>query len=164
MKPTRIWMAIVNDVNEVVFKRACQSRRKAERAIVEYLQNNDDFDGKDFNEACFWIGEKDRRLDVMVFEMVAEDFKPVWDQLAMFRSDLPLTEKGLYRVIYEIDVGAGSAIEAARQVYQIMTDSDSMPPVLDVIDNKRNKIRMDLSHCKKKRKRSCQTKKSILPN
>lgn len=155
MKSKQIWMAIVNDTDEVVFKKACQTQRKAEHAIVEYLCKHEDFDGDDFGDACFWIGEKDLRLDLMVFAMQSEDFKPVWNRLAMFRGDLPLKEKGLYRVMYEIDVGAGSAIEAAKQVHQIMADSQSLPPVLDVIDNKRNKIRVDLSQRKKKGKRSC---------
>ena len=145
MKAKRIWMAMVNDCDTVVFAQGCRSKRKAESAIVSYLQKNEDFDGKDFGEACFWIGEHDLRLDLMVFDMKPEDFKAVWNELALFRDDLPLKEKGLYRVVYEIDVGADSAVEAAKTVHEMMTDSDSMPPVLDVIDSKGTKIRIDLS-------------------
>lgn len=145
MKPKQIWMAVVTDENEVAFSNACQSERKAERAIAAYLRKNHEFDGKDFSEACFWIGEKDLRLNLMVFPMGPEDFKSVWNRLAIFRSDLPLREKGLYRVIYEIDVGADSAVQAAKTVHEIMTDLDSLPPVLEVIDNKGSKIRIDLS-------------------
>ena len=145
MKPKQIWMAVVTDDNEVAFSNACQSERKAERAIAAYLRKNQEFDGKDFSEACFWIGEKDLRLNLMVFPMSPEDFKSVWNRLAMFRSDLPLREKGLYRVIYEIDVGADSAVQAAKTVHEIMSDSQSLPPVLEVIDNKGSKIRIDLS-------------------
>lgn len=150
MKKKKIWMALVTNEDEVVFSNGCPTKQKAEIAIVGYLRENEDFDGKKFGEACFWIGEMDLPLNLMVFAMEPEEFKPVWDLLALFRDDLPLKEKGLYRVIYEIDVGAGSAIEAAKQVHQIMMDSQSLPPVLDVIDNRRNKIRMDLSHCKRK--------------
>ena len=153
MKRTHFWMAIVTDEKEVVFSNGCQNERKAEQAIVAYLREHEDFGGKDFGEACFWIGENDLRLDLMVFPIGPEDFKAVWNQLAMFRSDLPLKEKGLYRVIYEIDVGADSAVKAARQVHDIMSDSQSLPPVLDVIDNKGNKVRIDLSQRKKKGKR-----------
>jgi hypothetical protein len=152
MKQMKIWMALVTDDDEVIFSRACPGKHKAESAIVAYLRKDEDFDGRNFGEACFWIGEKDLRLNLVVFEMTAEDFQPVREQLAMLRDDLPLREKGLYRVIYEIDVGAGSAIEAAKEVHQIMTDSRSIPPVLDVIDNKGNKIRIDLSHSKPKGK------------
>ena len=152
MKQTYIWMAIVNDTDEVVFKRACPTQRQAEKAIVGYLRKDEDFDGKDFGDACFWIGENDLRLDLMVFSMGPEDFNAVWNQLAMFRSDLPLKERGLYRVIYEIDVGADSAVEAAKTVHEIMSDLQSLPPVLDVIDNKGSKIRIDLNHRRKKGK------------
>ena len=31
-------------------------------------------DGKDFGDACFWIGENDIRLDLQVFEMETKDF------------------------------------------------------------------------------------------
>lgn len=150
MKPKPIWMAVVNQIDEVIFSRACQNRHQAEKAIVGYLRQNEEFDGKRFDDACFWIGEKDLRLDLMVFAMQPEDFRDVWNRLAVFRSDLPLREKGLYRVIYEIDVGASSAVEAARTVHEIMNDSDSLPPVLDVINSKGSKIRIDLSQRKGK--------------
>jgi hypothetical protein len=145
MKQKLLWMAVVNQTDEVVFRRACQSQRQAEKAIVSYLRKAEEFDGNRFDEACFWIGEKDLRLDLMVFSMQPEDFREVWDRLATFRTDLPLKEKGLYRVIYEIDVGASSAIEAAKTVHEIMRDSKSLPPVLEVIDDKGNTIRIDLS-------------------
>jgi hypothetical protein len=150
MKQKPIWMAVVNHTDEVIFCRACPSEYRAQKAVVDYLRQNDDFEGKKFDEAVFWIGEKDLRMDLMIFPMQSEDFREVWNQLAIFRSDLPLREKGLYRVIYEIDVGASSAIEAAQTVHKIMNDSDSLPPVLDVIDSKGNKIRIDLSQRKRK--------------
>ncbi len=145
MKQKSIWMAVVNDNNTVVFANACLNRRNAKTAIVAYLREHNAFDGKAFDEACLWIGDKDLRLDLMIFEMHPEDVREVWNYLACFRTDLPLKEKGLYRVIYEIDVGASSASEAARSAYEMMGDSESMPPVLDVIDNKGTKIRIDLS-------------------
>jgi len=141
----KIWMALVTDDHEVVFSCACPTERQAEKAAVGYLRKERDFDGKDINDACFWIGENDLRLNIMIFPMVPEDFKLVWDRLALFRDDLPLREKGLYRVIYQIDVGADSAAKAAGTVHDIMTDSESLPPVLEVIDNKGSKIKIDLS-------------------
>jgi len=155
MKKKHIWMALVTDDDEVVFSGTCPSERQAEKTIVAYLRKDQDFDGRDINEACLWIGDNNLRLNLMIFEMAPDDFKSVWDRLALFRSDLPLKDKGLYRVIYEIDVGAESAAEAAKTVHDIMTDRDSLPPVLDVIDNKGNKIRIDLSQSKRKGKRSC---------
>jgi hypothetical protein len=63
----------------------------------------------------------------------------------------PKGKQPLFRVIYQIDVGAGNMVEAAKMAYQMMTDSDSMPPVVEVIDNRGNKIRIDLSKRKGQR-------------
>ncbi len=65
----------------------------------------------------------------------------------------PPQEKGkdpLFRVVYVMDVGAGDVVEAAKTAYEMMRDSDSMPPVLEVIDNKGNRVKIDLSKRKKK--------------
>ena len=65
----------------------------------------------------------------------------------------PPKEKGkepLFRVVYVIDVGAGNVVEAAKIAYEMMRSSDSMPPVLEVIDNKGNRIKIDLSKRKLK--------------
>ncbi len=57
----------------------------------------------------------------------------------------PPPEADLYRVVYTIDIGANTPLEAAQTVYQIMTDRDSLPPVLDVLNSKGTRIRIDLS-------------------
>lgn len=145
MKRESIWIAILTEDCEVVFSCACPTERMAEKAIVAHLQKDNDFDGKDINDACFWIGENDLRLNIMIFEMQPGDFQDVRGRLALFRDDLPLREKGLYRVIYQIDVGAQSAVEAAITVHEIMQDSDSLPPVLEVVDNQGSRIKIDLS-------------------
>jgi hypothetical protein len=57
-------------------------------------------------------------------------------------------EKGtepLFRIIYFIDVNASNALEAAKLAHQIMTDSDSMLPVLEVMDWKGKVVTVDLS-------------------
>lgn len=145
MKHTTIWMALMTNNDEVVFSCACPSERKAEKAMVAYLRKDRSLDIRDINEACLWIGDNNLRLNLMIFPMKPDDFIFVWDRLALFRNDLPYGDKGLYRVVYEIDVGADSAAEAAKTVHEIMTDRDSMPPVLDFIDNKGNTIRIDLT-------------------
>lgn len=150
MMHTTIWMALMTDNDEVVFSCVCPSQRKAETAIVAYLRKDRSLDIRDINEACLWIGDNNQRLNLMIFPMKPDDFKFVWDRLTLFRNDLPLGDKGFYRVVYEIDVGADSAAEAAKTVHEIMMDRDSMPPVLDVIDNKGNTIRIDLTQRKRK--------------
>lgn len=65
----------------------------------------------------------------------------------------PPKDKGkepLFRVVYVIDVGASNVVEAARIAYEIMSSSDSIPPVFEVIDNKGNRVKIDLSRRKKK--------------
>jgi hypothetical protein len=57
----------------------------------------------------------------------------------------PPKEKGNFRVIYVIDVNASSILEAAKSAHQIMTDPDSILPVLEVIDCKGKVVTVDLS-------------------
>ena len=62
--------------------------------------------------------------------------------------DPPPEEKGdepLFRVVYVIDVNAGEVREAAEYTYRIMTDPESLPPVLQVIDFKGHSTEIDLS-------------------
>ena len=65
-----------------------------------------------------------------------------------FNIQPPLKEKGdepLFRVIYIIDVNASDAQEAAEFTHQIMTDPQSMAPVLQVIDHEGTVVKIDLS-------------------
>ena len=39
----------------------------------------------------------------------------------------------IFRVIYEIDLEADTAEDAALEAYKVMTDPESIPPVFDVI-------------------------------
>ncbi|RLI85049.1 MAG: hypothetical protein DRP01_07090 [Archaeoglobales archaeon] len=144
MKKQSIWMAVVNAQETVVFSKGCQSQRKAESAIVKYLRKHEDFDGADFSDAYFWIGENDLRLDLMVFEIEAENFNDVQLHTGLLIQPPP-DEKQLYRVVYAIDVVAGSALKAATVTYNIMTDPDSLAPVLEVIGQGGKVIKIDLS-------------------
>jgi hypothetical protein len=51
----------------------------------------------------------------------------------------------LFRVVYVIDVNALNALEAAKLTHQIMTDPDSLSPVLEVMDCKGTVVKIDLS-------------------
>jgi hypothetical protein len=57
----------------------------------------------------------------------------------------PPKEKGLYRVVYVIDVSADSSLDAAKRTHEIMTDPDSLAPVLEVIDQGCKVTKFDLS-------------------
>jgi len=64
------------------------------------------------------------------------------------RIDPPPEEKGpepLYSVVYVIDVNASDVHEAAEYAHRIMTDPDSMRPVLHVIDSKGRSTTVDMS-------------------
>ena len=143
MKNKNIWMAVVNRKDRVVFAKGVQSQRQAETAIVKYLQKNEEFHGKDFGEACFWIGEKDLRLDLQVFEMKAKDFRDVQLSAGLL-IEPPPKEKGLYRVVYEIDVTAPDKVKAAEDTWEMMQAKDALDPVLTVLDHKGNQTKLDL--------------------
>ena len=60
----------------------------------------------------------------------------------------PDRERGaepLFRVVYIIDVHAGDRQEAARYVHRIMSDPESQPPVLHVIEHNGRATMIDLS-------------------
>ena len=62
--------------------------------------------------------------------------------------DPPPKEKGdepLFRVVYIIDVNAGDVHEAAEYTHRIMTDPDSLRPVLHVINSNGKSTEVDLS-------------------
>lgn len=51
----------------------------------------------------------------------------------------------VFRVVYVIDVGADNVVEAAKRAYAMMVNSDSVPPIVEVMDNRGNKVRIDMS-------------------
>jgi len=57
----------------------------------------------------------------------------------------PPKEKDLYRVVYVIDVVADNPLEAAKKTHLIMTDPDSLAPVLEVVDQGSKVTKIDLS-------------------
>jgi hypothetical protein len=61
----------------------------------------------------------------------------------------PPVEKGgqpLYRVVFVIDLPAKGPDSAAQQAQDMMSDPDSWPPVLQVIDHRGRSITVDLAH------------------
>ena len=54
-------------------------------------------------------------------------------------------EKDLYRVVYVIDIGADSPLDAAKKTHEIMTDPDSLAPVLEIVDQGGKVTKIDLS-------------------
>ena len=57
----------------------------------------------------------------------------------------PPKEKDLYRVVYVIDVSADNPLDAAKKTHLIMTDPDSLAPVLEVVGQGGKVTKIDLS-------------------
>jgi len=55
------------------------------------------------------------------------------------------SQEPLYRVVYTIDVNAKNAYQAAEHTHRIMTDPDSMRPVLHIVDSNGVHTKVDLS-------------------
>lgn len=51
----------------------------------------------------------------------------------------------MYRVLWEIDIDAGTPVEAARKALAIQRDPESIATVFDVIDKRGKRVRVDLS-------------------
>ena len=62
-----------------------------------------------------------------------------------YRIEHPPKEKGLYRVVYVIDIGAESPLDAAKKTHEIMAAPDSLAPVFDVVDQGGKVTKIDLS-------------------
>ena len=62
-----------------------------------------------------------------------------------YRIEPPPKEKDLYRVVYVIDINAGSPLDAAKKTHEIMTDPDSLAPVLEVVNQSGKVTKIDLS-------------------
>lgn len=63
-----------------------------------------------------------------------------------YRITPPPKEKDLYRVIYEIDIGARSPRQAAETAWQqMMRAEDAFDPVLTIIDSSGKQTKLDLS-------------------
>jgi hypothetical protein len=70
------------------------------------------------------------------------------DGLKGLHIDPPPAETGpepLFRVVYVIDLNAQNTRAAAQETYDILTDPDSMPPVLHILDAQGHQTTIDLS-------------------
>lgn len=56
----------------------------------------------------------------------------------------PPQQKGLYRVIYSIDINASNVSQAAQTAFEMMQSKTSLAPVLVVIDGKGRQTTVDL--------------------
>jgi hypothetical protein len=143
MSCSKLWMSIVVMDTEVVFSKAHLKKNAAKSAVVKYLCENEDFDVNDFEQACSAICEDNLNIDLMVFEMDTEHLKRILLPAGLLVK--PPSEDNAYRIVYAIDIIAGSANQAARLACKIMSDSTSLAPVLEVIDSRGKIKQIDLT-------------------
>ncbi len=67
-----------------------------------------------------------------------------------YRISPPPKDKGnepLFRIIYTIDVSAANPSKAAEAAWEMMRAQNAMNPVLVILDNDGNQVKIDLSEC-----------------
>jgi len=156
--PEKLWVAAVTSRGNVVYAVAVAGKDKAVKALAEYFKTEEGYAGPaELPGICAWLAEYDEHLGIEIF---AASLNIAGDSLCSCDGpDNPKAQRGLvidpppreegpeplYLAVYAIDVNAGSAQEAAERAYQIMVDSQSRRPVLEVLDHSSRCVRVDLS-------------------
>lgn len=160
MRPTpkKLWVAAVTNRGDVVHAEAVAGKVKAVKALAEYLKTEEGYVGPaELPGICAWLAEHDERLGIELFaasvDAAGEDScscdtpdNPKARRCLVI--DPPPQEEGpelLYRAVYAIDVNAHNAHQAAERAYDIMTDPESMRPVLYVLDGDGSQSIVDLA-------------------
>ncbi len=149
-----IWLIAVADRGIVAHIQAFANAKAAITALATYLTEYNGYAGPANIRAIHrWLKRHDETLSV---EITCQR----WDEGAkagVRRTSKPerglvippppheRSEEPLFRVVYQIDVNARDMREAAESVHRTMTDPDSMPPVLEVIDHRGHTTAIDLS-------------------
>jgi hypothetical protein len=149
-----VWLVAVADRGIVAHVYAYPDAKAAIKELAAYLAENNGYAGpKDIRAIRRWLHRHDENLSV---EITCQR----WDKGAAAgarctskpRRGLVIPppphdrgEEPLYRVVYQIDVNARDMREAAESVHRILTDPDSMPPVLEVSDHQGHTTAIDLS-------------------
>lgn len=80
--------------------------------------------------------------------------RPGCQQAVSLGTDCPPPRDGgrepLFRAVYVIDVNAANATDAAKTAHRLMSDPDSQPPVLEIIDARGDVANNDLSEPERK--------------
>ena len=149
-----VWLIAVADRGIVARIQAFADAKAAITALAAYLAENNGYAGRaDIRAIHRWLRRHDENLSV---EITCQR----WDEGAAAGGRCtskpkrglvippPPHDRGeepLYRVVYQIDVNARDKREAAESVHSTMTDPDSIPPVLEVIDHRGHTTAIDLS-------------------
>ncbi len=149
-----VWLVAVADRGIVAHVHAFANAKAAITALAAYLTEYNGYAGPaNIRAIRRWLRRHDENLSV---EITCQR----WDEgaaagvrctskpgrgLVIPPPPHDRGEEPLYRVVYQIDVNARDKREAAESVHRTMTDPDSMPPVLEVIDHRGHTTAIDLS-------------------
>ena len=151
------WILAIADKGIIAYAEAYRSKKMAEQGLVDYLRQEENYDGPDeISEAANWLTEHDERLsaDIFAAEPCQENSDngvstdAPYEAKRLSTIEPPPQESGpepLWRVLYTIDVNAADARKAALAAHQMMKDSQSWPPVLEVMDSQGHVQRVDLA-------------------
>lgn len=156
--PKKLWVAAVTRRGDVVHAEAVPGKVKAVKALAEYLRTEEGYAGPaELPGICAWLAEHDERLGIELFRVSVDtdgedscscDAPGNPDAHRGLVVDPPPREEGpelLYRAVYAIDINASNAHQAAERAYQIMTDPESMRPVLYALDSEGSQTVVDLA-------------------
>ncbi len=145
----RLWVLAIADRGMVVHGQAYGSRQRAVQGLAQYLKNNENYTGPaEMPAISDWLAEHDERLSVELFTASLDPGNKERPEEELTIEPPPMehgSDEPLYRVVYVIDVNAAHPRDAAEYTHRIMTDPDSMRPVLHVLDSTGCNTTIDLS-------------------
>ena len=78
-KRRKVWLLAVMDRDIVVYTRTYYGRDDAEKALLDYLQNYQGYNGQDnVAEACDWLAGEGGTLSAGIFSTSAKDMRCNW--------------------------------------------------------------------------------------
>ena len=149
----RVWIVAVADRGVVEHVRAFPTQAKAQKDLAAYLHRYHEYPGSHkMEELSAWLDQHNERISAQVMcqrlnlgiDSAASRGLTPGLLISPPPEECAAGEK-LYCVVYSIDVDASGPREAAELTHHIMTDPDSMRPVLEVIDPKGSVTTIDLS-------------------
>ena len=142
-----VWVLAVTDNGIIGHTKAYNGKLQTEKAMLNYLRSYDGYKGKDnIAEACDWLAKQKGsvKVDICSTKVDCSDASPPLG-LTIAPPPKDSGEELLFRVVYVIDVNARNTNAAAKYTHQLMSDPDSMLPILQIIDHKGKTTTVDLS-------------------
>ena len=141
-----LWTVAVADRGVIEHVQTFLTRVLAQKGLAGYLRRYHDYQGSHkMPVLSAWLDQHDERISAQVMcQRLSLGITP-GSALIIDAPPGQTVGEPMYRVVYSIDVCASGPREAAEATHRIMTDPDSMRPVLEVIDPKGSVTTIDLS-------------------